>query len=82
MSSIIPLRRSHKRSTNVYLTASLVEKARCLDINLSATLDQLLAQAIEEKQRQMGKEKQDIQAMNAFMAKAGTPGDDDFFGGI
>ncbi|EBJ0907379.1 post-segregation antitoxin CcdA, partial [Salmonella enterica] len=42
-------RNTGKRSTNVYLTAALVDKARSLDMNLSATLDTLLAREIEAK---------------------------------
>ncbi len=82
MSTITAPRHGQKRSTNVYLTAALVEKARSLDMNLSATLDALLAQAIEEKQRQRQQEKADMQVMNAFMEKAGTITDDDFFGSL
>ncbi|MCL2896264.1 type II toxin-antitoxin system CcdA family antitoxin [Brenneria tiliae] len=79
--AIVP-RHGAKRSTNVYLTASLVEAARSMDMNLSATLDQLLAQAIEARKNEREKEKQDMQAMNMFMEKAGMLTDDDFFGGI
>lgn len=71
-----------KRSTNVYLTASLVDKARSMGMNLSATLDTLLAQAIEMKKNEREKEKEDMQAMNVFMEKAGMLKDDDFFGGL
>lgn len=35
--------------------AALVEKARSMDMNLSATLDELLAQVIEAKYREWGK---------------------------
>lgn len=78
----IPPRNSTKRSTNVYLTASLVDKARSMDMNLSATLDTLLAQAIEAKNIEHEEEKKDIQAINQFMAKAGMLTDDDFFGSL
>lgn len=71
-----------KKSTNVYLTTSLVDKARSMDMNLSATLDLLLAQAIEAKSIEREKEKEDIQAMNQFMVKAGMLTDDDFFGSL
>ncbi|EYU14777.1 type II toxin-antitoxin system CcdA family antitoxin [Photorhabdus aegyptia] len=73
-------KRSTKRSTNVYLTASLVDKAHSMDMNLSATLDILLAQAIKAKQDE--REKEDMQAMNIFMAKAGMLTDDEFFGSL
>lgn len=73
---------STKRSTNVYLTAALVDKARSMDMNLSATLDELLAQAIEAKHSEREKEKLDMQAMNAFITKAGMLSDDEFFGSL
>ena len=79
MNTAASTRNSTKRSTNVYLTASLVDKARSMDMNLSATLDTLLAQAIEAKNVEREK---DMQAMNQFMAKAGMLTDDDFFGSL
>ncbi|RCH25214.1 post-segregation antitoxin CcdA family protein [Klebsiella pneumoniae] len=53
-----------------------------MDMNLSATLDTLLAQAIEAKNVEREEEKKDMQAMNQFMAKAGMLTDDDFFGSL
>ncbi|MEQ4655541.1 post-segregation antitoxin CcdA, partial [Providencia rettgeri] len=47
-----------------------------------ATLDLLLAQAIEAKSIEREKEKEDIQAMNQFMVKSGMLTDDDFFGSL
>ncbi|MCC8423102.1 type II toxin-antitoxin system CcdA family antitoxin [Photorhabdus thracensis] len=82
MNTVTSPRNSTKRSTNVYLTASLVDKARSMDMNLSATLDILLAQAIEAKKDERKKEKEDMQAMNIFMAKAGMLTDDEFFGSL
>ncbi|KAA1195136.1 type II toxin-antitoxin system CcdA family antitoxin [Photorhabdus heterorhabditis] len=82
MNTVTSPRNSTKRSTNVYLTASLVDKARSMDMNLSATLDILLAQAIKAKQDEREKEKEDMQAMNIFMAKAGMLTDDEFFGSL
>ncbi|MCC8458996.1 type II toxin-antitoxin system CcdA family antitoxin [Photorhabdus aegyptia] len=80
MNTVTSPRNSTKRSTNVYLTASLVDKAHSMGMNLSATLDILLAQAIKVKQDE--KEKEDMQAMNIFMAKAGMLTDDEFFGSL
>ncbi|TNH44953.1 type II toxin-antitoxin system CcdA family antitoxin [Photorhabdus luminescens] len=80
MNTVTSPRNSTKRSTNVYLTASLVDKAHSMDMNLSATLDILLAQAIKAKQDE--REKEDMQAMNIFMAKAGMLTDDEFFGSL
>ncbi|NRN27696.1 type II toxin-antitoxin system CcdA family antitoxin [Photorhabdus heterorhabditis] len=82
MNTVTSPRNSTKRSTNVYLTASLVDKARSMNMNLSATLDILLAQAIEAKKDEREKEKEDMQAMNIFMAKAGMLTDDEFFGSL
>lgn len=82
MRTVTSPRHSTKRSTNVYLTASLVDKARSMDMNLSATLDNLLAQAIEAKKYQREQEKEDMQAMNVLMAEAGTLTDDEFFGSL
>lgn len=82
MGTVNSPRHSTKRSTNVYLTASLVDKARSMDMNLSATLDALLAQAIEAKKYQREKEKEDMQTMNVFMAEAGMLTDDEFFGSL
>lgn len=66
----------------MYLTASLVDKARSMDMNLSATLDNLLTQAIEAKKYQREKEKEDLQTMNVFMAQAGMLTDDEYFGSL
>lgn len=82
MSTVISRRHNTKRSTNVYLTASLVDAARSMDMNLSATLDKLLAQAIEAKKNEQKKDKADMQAMNVFIEKAGLLSDDEFFGGL
>lgn len=53
-----------------------------MDMNLSATLDELLAQAIEVKHSERKKEKLDMQAMNVFITKAGMLSDDEFFGSL
>ncbi len=82
MNTAASTRNSNKRSTNVYLTSSLVDKARSMGMNLSATLDILLAQAIEAKNVEQEEEKDDMQVMNKFMAKAGMLTDDDFFGSL
>lgn len=75
-------RNTGKRSTNVYLTAALVDKARSLDINLSATLDALLAREIEAKSNERVKEKEDMRSINQPMEQAGMLTDDDFFGSL
>lgn len=40
--SAVERKRSGKRGTNVYLTAEVVDEARDLGINLSATRDKIL----------------------------------------
>lgn len=71
-----------KRSTNVYLTGALVDRAKSMNINLSVTLDRLLAEEIAALSAAREHEKADMQAMNAFMDQAGLLTDDDFFGGL
>ncbi|WP_152912020.1 type II toxin-antitoxin system CcdA family antitoxin [Photorhabdus heterorhabditis] len=50
--STVERKQSGKRSTNVYLTAKVVDEARDLGINLSATLDKMLSDVVREKRRQ------------------------------
>lgn len=75
-------RRSGKRSTNVYLTAENVDAARRMNINLSATLDAMLAEAVRQKQQETRKDelRAGIQAFNAFEREAGLFTDDDEYG--
>lgn len=42
---------SLKKATNLTVNASLLRKAREMDINLSATLELALAEAVRQKQR-------------------------------
>ncbi len=44
--------RAPKRATNVSVDATLLEQARELDINLSATLEQALLQRVRESRRE------------------------------
>lgn len=41
-----------KRPTNLSINADLLAKARWLDINLSATLEQALAETLRQRQRE------------------------------
>ncbi|MCW7548997.1 type II toxin-antitoxin system CcdA family antitoxin [Photorhabdus sp. APURE] len=77
--STVKRKRSGKRGTNVYLTAELVDQARDLGINLSATLDKMLSDVVREKRRQQWKaeNKADIHAFNEFERDAGLFTDDD-----
>lgn len=51
----LTMSKKDKRGVNVYLTVKLVDEARELGINLSATLDQMLSDAIREKSGNSGK---------------------------
>ncbi|SCZ61548.1 MULTISPECIES: type II toxin-antitoxin system CcdA family antitoxin [Photorhabdus] len=82
--STVERKRSGKRGTNVYLTAELVDQARDLGINLSATLDKMLSDVVREKRRQQWKaeNKAGIHAFNEFERDAGLFTDDDEYGVI
>ncbi|MDP4529080.1 type II toxin-antitoxin system CcdA family antitoxin [Alkalimonas delamerensis] len=66
--------RAAKKPTNVSINCDLLEKARELNINLSATLEQALAEQVRNEQRaQWLRENADaIQAYNQFVAANGT----------
>ncbi|WP_066748521.1 type II toxin-antitoxin system CcdA family antitoxin [Proteus myxofaciens] len=76
--------KKNKRGVNVYLTAKLVDEARELGINLSATLDHMLSDAIREKKQEIWKteNKKGIQALNEFEQEVGLFTDDDEYGVI
>ncbi|NHB91196.1 acetoacetyl-CoA synthase [Photorhabdus cinerea] len=82
--STVERKRSGKRGTNVYLTAEVVDEARDLGINLSATLDKMLSDVVREKRRQQWKaeNKVGIHAFNEFEHGAGLFTDDDEYGVI
>lgn len=44
--------RAPKRAANLSVNGDLLKKAKELDINLSATLEQALAEALKQKQRE------------------------------
>lgn len=62
-----------KKRTNVTLNAELLEQAKALGINLSATFDQALKEAVREQQRKqfMEENQQAIDSCNAFTEEAG-----------
>ncbi|MCO7049339.1 type II toxin-antitoxin system CcdA family antitoxin [Proteus terrae] len=80
----LTMSKKDKRGVNVYLTVKLVDEARELGINLSATLDQMLSDAIREKKREQWKaeNKSGIQALNEFEQEMGLFTDDDEYGVI
>ncbi|MDT8399552.1 MAG: type II toxin-antitoxin system CcdA family antitoxin [Pseudomonadales bacterium] len=63
-----------KKPTNVSINSDLLEKARGLNINLSATLEQALAEQLRHEQRaQWLRENADaIKAYNQFVESSGT----------
>ncbi len=65
---------SPKKPTNVSINCDLLEKARELNINLSATLEQALAEQVRAGQRtQWLRENADaIEAYNLFVESNGT----------
>ncbi|AEX51985.1 type II toxin-antitoxin system CcdA family antitoxin [Rahnella aquatilis] len=63
----------NKKRTNVTLSADLLEQAKAFGINLSATFDKALGEAVKEKQRTLFLEEnqQAMDSCNAFTEKAG-----------
>ena len=66
-----------KKSTNVSINSDLLEKARELNINMSATLEQALAEKVRHEQREQWlRENADaMAAYNQFVETNGTFGD-------
>nr|WP_241391613.1 type II toxin-antitoxin system CcdA family antitoxin [Yersinia frederiksenii]ULG19955.1 hypothetical protein 49p1_00255 [Yersinia frederiksenii] len=71
-----------KRNTNVYLNADLIEQAKALDLNLSATLNQALELAVKERQcdRWLTDNRAGLEALNGFVEENGLFSDDTAFG--
>lgn len=69
--------RAPKKPTNVSINSDLLEQARSLGINLSATLERALAEQVRAEQRaQWQRDNADaIQAYNQFVEENGTFGD-------
>ncbi len=63
-----------KKATNLSINADLLSKARELDINLSATLERALADALKSKQREqwLAENKDSMEAYNAHVEKHGV----------
>lgn len=66
--------RAPKRPANLSVNGDLLNKARELDINLSATLEQALAAALREKQRAqwLAENKAAMEAYNEHVEKHGV----------
>ena len=66
-----------KKPTNVSINSDLLEKAKALNINLSATLEEALAVQVRAEQRSQWKKQnaKAIQAYNSFIEENGVFGD-------
>lgn len=63
-----------KKPANLSIRADLLSQAKDLDINLSATLEQALAEAVRQKQRQrwLAENKAAIEAYNEHVETHGV----------
>lgn len=63
-----------KKATNLSINSDLLSKARAMDINLSSTLEQALAEALKERQRArwLAENRQAIQAYNTEVEEKGV----------
>lgn len=63
-----------KRAANLSINADLLSKARELDINLSATLEQALIEALRKRQRDqwVAENQAAIEAYNEHVGKQGA----------
>jgi antitoxin CcdA len=63
-----------KRATNVSINSELLQQARALNINLSATLESALADLVKARERELWKQKNQvaIAAYNRHVEKHGT----------
>lgn len=67
-----------KRAANLSVNGDLLNKAKELDINLSATLEQALAEALKKKQRErwLAENRKAIDAYNEHVETHGVFSDD------
>ena len=67
-----------KRAANLRINEDLLNKAKSFDINLSATLEKALAQALKEKQREqwLADNRQAITAYNEHVESNGVFSDE------
>lgn len=63
-----------KKATNLSINADLLSKAREMDINLSATLEQALLEALKKRQRDrwLAENRAAIEAYNDHVEKHGV----------
>lgn len=66
-----------KKATNLSINSDLLSKAKELDINLSAALEQALAQLLKQRQQEqwLQKNREAIAAYNQDIEKHGSFGD-------
>jgi antitoxin CcdA len=66
--------RAPKKATNLSINEDLLAKARELDINLSATLEQALDEALRQKQREqwLSENRAAMEAYNAHVEQHGV----------
>jgi antitoxin CcdA len=66
-----------KRAANVSVNGALLDKAKALKINLSATLESALADVVRARERDLwrSQNKSAIDAYNRLVEKQGTFGD-------
>lgn len=76
---MLPLYNSQapKRATNLSINSDLLSKAKDLDINLSAALEQALAQLLKQRQQEqwLQENREAIAAYNQDVEKHGAFGD-------
>lgn len=63
-----------KRATNVSINQGLLEAAKALDINLSATLETALTEAVRARKRELWRQenRDAIERYNAWVAEHGV----------
>jgi antitoxin CcdA len=63
-----------KRATNVSINSELLQRAKALNINLSATLESALADLVKARERELWKQKNQaaIEAYNRLSEKHGA----------
>jgi antitoxin CcdA len=71
-------RATNKKPTNVSINRDLLEQAKALQINLSATLEEALTEAVRQKQQALWKQenREAINAYNQMVEENGTFSDD------
>lgn len=63
-----------KRATNLSVNSDLLRRAKALEINLSATLEQALADAVAKRQREqwLAENREAIEAYNRYVDEHGV----------